>query len=185
MLGLVLFCQGELIAARSIFKRALDDYDAERDGEARFRFGRDTEVIVTANLALTEWHLGEVERARHLIDQAIRRADDLGHVPTTVQARFWNATLESRRSDASATRLAAEALLELTEEYGIKTFAILGQFYAKWARGRLFDPERMASELSRALAEYVAQGNRVVAPSFHGLLAELETTTRGTDVALG
>ena len=66
MLGLVCLFQGDLKAARSVLERALADYLPERDGKTQFLFGRDTEVAAAAYLALAEWHLGEVERARHL-----------------------------------------------------------------------------------------------------------------------
>jgi hypothetical protein len=68
VLGFVLLRMGDLLAARSVLERALDDYIAERDGETLFRFGNDTQVSATNFLALTEWHLGEVERARQLTD---------------------------------------------------------------------------------------------------------------------
>jgi hypothetical protein len=38
--------------------------------------------------------------------------------------------------------------------------------------------------LGQALEEYVGEGNRVGAPSHHGLLAELEAETRGAEIAL-
>jgi tetratricopeptide (TPR) repeat protein len=184
MLGLVLLFQGDLKAARSMLERALVECGPERDGETRFRFGRDTEVSAAAYLALAEWHLGEVERARRLIDRALRRAEELGHVATVVQARFWNTMLETCRNDVAAARLAADALLETTKEHGIKTYADLGQVFANWAHGRRVDPEAGASELRRVLAAVIAQGNKTGAPWFHGLLAELEVTTRGPDSAL-
>jgi predicted ATPase len=181
MLGLVCLYQGDLKAARSVLERAFCEYVPERDGEARLP-ARD--VGAAAFLALTEWHLGEVERARQLIDYATRRADELGHVATVANALFFKTVLESRRDDVSATRLAANALLELSEEYGFKTYAELGPVYTNWARGRLLDADEGASGLRQALAAYVAQGNRADAPSFQGLLAELEARSRGPDSAL-
>jgi hypothetical protein len=73
MLGLVVMVQGDLTAAKPMLERALNDYNPERDAEARFRFGRDTGVSAAANLALAAWHVGEVERARQLIQQSVRR----------------------------------------------------------------------------------------------------------------
>ena len=69
MLGLTLLNQGELKAARSVLERALDDTVSQRDGETQFLFDWDTdgEASAAAYLALTEWHLGEPERARQLI----------------------------------------------------------------------------------------------------------------------
>jgi hypothetical protein len=65
----------------------------------------------------------------------------------------------------------------------MKTYADLGQVFANWARGRQFDPEAGALGLRQALESYLAQGNRSGAPSFHGLLAELEVR-RDPDSAL-
>jgi hypothetical protein len=184
MLGLVCLFQGDLKAARSVLERALADYLPERDGKTQFLFGRDTEVAAAAYLALAEWHLGEVERARYLIDRATRRADELGQAATIANALFWRTYLECRRDDVMATRLAADALLMVTKEYGIEAYAHAGQIFASWAHGRLVDPEASATELRQALTANDAQGNRVATALGHGLLAELEATTRGPDAAL-
>ena len=186
MLGLALLNQGELKAARSVLESALGDHVLQWDRETQFLFDWDTdgEVSAAAYLALTEWHLGEVERARRLIQRAIHRADKLGHVATVAVALFFKTVLENRRGDVSATGLAAEALVGLTEERGIKTFADLGHTYANWARGRLVDAEAVAVGLRRALATNVAEGNKGGAPWHCGLLAELEDMTRDPDSAL-
>jgi tetratricopeptide (TPR) repeat protein len=63
-LGFVLLFHGNLRAARSILERALTDYLPERDGDTQRCFNRDTEATSAAYLALAEWHLGEVARAR-------------------------------------------------------------------------------------------------------------------------
>jgi tetratricopeptide (TPR) repeat protein len=181
-LGLACLMQGDLKAARSVLERALSDYLPERDAETQFMFGRDTEVAAAAYLAVAKWHLGEVERARHLIERSSRRADELGH--GSVIAKAFTALLESRRNDASATRLATDAALRLTKEYGIKTYADALQVFATWANGRLLDPEAGASGMRQALAAYMAQGNKAHAPAMHGLLAELEVATQGLDRAL-
>jgi predicted ATPase len=173
-----------LKAARSVLERALADYLPERDGKTQFLFGRDTQVAAAAYLALAEWHLGEVERARHLIDRATRRADELGQAATIANALFLKTYLECRRDDVIATRLAADALLAATREYGIKTYDDMGQMFANWAHGRRLEPEAGATELRQALTAFAAQGNRAVTPLGHGLLAELEATTRGPDAAL-
>ncbi len=181
MLGLICLYQGDLKVARSVLELALADYAPERDGDMRFPAG---EVNAAAFLALVEWHLGRVERARQLIQQALRRADELAHVATVANALFFDAVLESRRNDVSATRLAADNLVRLSQEYGIKAYADVGQVYANWARGRLAEPEEGACGLERALAAYIAQGNSADAPSFCGLLSELEAATQGPDRAL-
>jgi predicted ATPase len=183
-LGLALLFQGELKAARSVLERALNDYVPERDGETQFRFNRDPEVGAAANLALAEWHLGGVERAHQLMNRAVRRAEELGNAAAVAYALNWKVVLESHRHDVSATRDAADAVLALTEERGIKTYADLARMHANWARGRQLDPEAGAAGLRQALAGYKAHGYKNRAPFLHGLLAELEAMTRGPDSAL-
>ena len=121
MLGLISLHQGDPKAARSLLQRALADYVHERDGEMEFVFGRNTEVNRASFLSLTEWHLGEVERARQLIDQAIRDAQELDQAGPLANALHFKTHLESRRDDAAATREAADALLEIAGGHGIKS----------------------------------------------------------------
>jgi tetratricopeptide (TPR) repeat protein len=184
ILGVVLLFLGDLQAARSVLEQALGDYVRERDGDTLFRFGNDTQASATNFLALTEWHLGELERARELIDGSTRRAAELGHVAAVAGASLYRTIIECRRGDVPATRLGAESLLALAEDHNMKTYADLGQVYANWARGRQFDAEAGVLGLRRALESYLALGNRSGAPSFHGLLAELEVIRRDPDRAL-
>ena len=58
------------------------------------------------------------------------------------------------------------------------------QAFAGWARGRLYDAQSGAEELREALASYLNQGNKWIAPALYGLLAELEVVSRGPDSAL-
>src|SRR5205823_6022309 len=102
ILGFVLLQLGDLQAARSVLERSLGDYVQERDRNTMFRFGNDTQVSATNFLALTEWHLGEVERARQLIDESTRRAAKLGHPPAVGSALFFKTVIESRRGDVPA-----------------------------------------------------------------------------------
>ena len=184
VLGFVSLQLGDLQAARKRLERALSDYVRERDRETLFRFGNDTQVSATNFLALTEWHLGEFEHARRLVDESTRRANELGHAAAMGSALFFRTAIESRRGDALATRMAVESLLVLTEEHNLKTYTDLGRVFANWARGKLHDPEGGAVGLKEALASYLALGNRSGGPSFHGLLADLEAMRPDLDSAL-
>ncbi len=108
----------------------------------------------------------------------------MGHVATVANVLFFRTVLESRRDDVSATQQTAEALLRLTEEHDIKSFADMVQVYVDWTHGRLVDPEAGAAAIRRALAAHVANGNKGAALSHHVLLVELEASTRDPDNAL-
>ena len=106
---------------------------------------------------------------------------ELSHAAAIANALFWRTILECRRDDVPATRLAAEAVLEVSVNYGIKNYADLSRIYAAWARGRLQDPEVWAEELERVLSAFRAEGHRVEMPSCYGMLAELEAVLLGAE----
>jgi predicted ATPase len=183
-LGLTCLNHGDLMEARTLLERALADYRPNRDAEALFHFGLDSGVAAAAWLASATWHLGEVKRARQLAEQAVRSAAELGHVPSRALAYFVKTGLETNCGHPAAALRSAETLLALARGHGMDNYIALGEAYGVWARGRLDDPEASAEALRRVLAGNFAQGNRNLAPLFHGWLAELEAATRGPDAAL-
>ena len=74
---------------------------------------------MTALLALVSWYLGEVDRARELIEAANRRAAEIGHVPSMAVPLQLKCQLEVLRGDASAALTASEALGALSQEHGM------------------------------------------------------------------
>jgi class 3 adenylate cyclase/predicted ATPase len=184
VLGFVLLLLGDLKGAATALERALADYVYERDRETLVRFGNDTRVSATNFLALTEWHLGEFERARQLSDESTRRAAELGHAASLSGALFFKTMIENRRGDVPATQAAVNSLLAVTQEHNLKTYADLAQVYANWVRGKQGELEAGAFGLKEALASYLAQGNKSGAPMAYGLLAELEAMRPNVGSAL-
>jgi len=148
VLGFVSLLLGDLQEARKALDRALDEYVHDRDRDALFRFGNDTRVSASNFLALTEWHLGEFERARRLIDESARGANELGHPASVASALFFKTVIESRRGDDRAAQVAVESLRALTHEHNLKTYADLGEVHANWSHGKDSDPEAGAIGLS-------------------------------------
>jgi hypothetical protein len=60
----------------------------------------------------------------------------------------------------------------------------VGRVYVNWARGKQLDPEAGALGLKQALESYLALGNKSSAPSFYGLLSELEAMRQDLNCAL-
>jgi predicted ATPase len=152
--------------------------------DARRLFGTDTRLTATVYLVLTMWLLGNVEYARRLIETAVRDGHASGHVATIIHAYFIRVILEAFRDDPTATLDAAQALQKFAGEHNVSLYAAWGQILSTWARGRLEDPQRGATELRQALAAYLAQGNKIFAQHYYGLIAELEAMTDRVDSAL-
>ena len=156
----------------------------EGDVDARRLFGTSTRTLATAYLALSIWLLGEVEYARLVIARAAREARASGHTVTIAQVYLFSTMFEGLRDDPASTQLAAELAVEFAKAHGVVLYAAQSEIYACWARGRLFDPESGVRELRVAQAAYFNQGNKILAPWFHGMLAELEALAGRADTAL-
>ena len=170
--------------ARALLERTLDDYTASLDAEARIRFGHDVRPVAAANLASATWLLGEVENARRFAELAVHKAAELSHAPTSTNAHTYLAMFEARRNDFTATLRLAEQILFDARKHKMDLWVAFGEVFAAWARGRCHNSLAGAPTLRRALANYLNQGNKLFAPSFHGLLADLEAETNGLDAAL-
>ena len=133
---------------------------------------------------MTMWQLGEVERARELIDEANRRARDLGHAPSMAHPLNWKSRLEILRGEAAAALSAAETLEGLCREHGMLYWRVKAELDAEWARGRLHDAAAGVEDLRRTLAAAADQGMMGDAWFYTALLAELEAKTLGADSAL-
>jgi predicted ATPase len=130
------------------------------------------------------WQLGEVERARELIDAATRLAFKIGRLDGIADVLFWKSYLEIWRSDPAATLSAGEALERVAREHGMPQYLGEAELHSGWARGRIDDPAAGAAQVQRVLAAFVEQGVRVNLGFYTGLLAQLEAETLGADGAL-
>jgi predicted ATPase len=182
-LGLIAYAHGEFAEARTHYERALDARDPPPDSKAREHFG-DRGTSAASQFALTIWALGEVGRARELINSATQRALEIGHIRAIVDALFYKSYLEVWRGDPLATLSAAEALERVAREHGIVQYQNEAKLHSGWARGRIDDPLTGAAEVRRVLAALVDQGVRLNLGFYTGLLAELEAETMGADSAL-
>jgi predicted ATPase len=179
--GLMHLLQGDFIGAEANIAEALRTYDPERDRDARFRFGADAAAAAAGYLALASWALGDVERAGALGEEALARADETAHAPTRAFVYCYVSLYQMFRGDPQAAWRSAKVPSELGREHGMAHFRALGDAQSNWVCAWLGDRETGVSELRRALAAYVDQGNRLHMPFFQGLLAELEVEASGVD----
>src|SRR5271170_5279821 len=173
-LGLTCLFQGDFEDARAHLEQTLRIYDPERDREARYRFGQDSDVGATAYLAHAAWRLGDVGRARELIDEADARAAESAHAPTLANTYIFKTIFEIVRDDAEASLRAAEKGVALSRTHGLEHYSAFGSLASAWGRSKLGDKDAGSMGLRQALAEYAGQGNKFLLPLFQGLLAEIE-----------
>ena len=108
-LAFMSYFAGDFPGARLHCEQALATCSSECDLEARERSGEDTRAVAMAMFALASWQLGEVDRARELIEAANRRAAEIAHVPSMAVPLHLKSLLEIMRGDAAAALTASES----------------------------------------------------------------------------
>ena len=184
LLGLTDTWRGDLIKGKTQLDRALHDYVRSRDASSRLMFGTDNGVSTASQLAVALWHLGEITRARQLVEQSIMNANDLDHAASNVHAHYIEVGFEAYRRDPRAAFRSARLLVELSQVHRMDFHAAAGEVFASWARGRLGFAIAGVEEMQKAIKTFAEPGNRIWLPLFHGLLAELQADTRDANAAL-
>ena len=174
MIGLTLLSVGDFVNAKRHLDEALRVYDLQWGHDDRFRLGLEPGLTAMAYLASTEWLLGNAVRARNLIEDAVARSIDAGHVPTLGGSYLFAAQLEALRGDPIAALKIARTATDYATENDLGLHRPMAIVYLGWARARLGESETGVSELKQGLAAYMEAGNRAWSTFFAGLLAQVE-----------
>ena len=160
-LALILYFRGDFLEARTLCEQSLDAGDPEHELEARERFGDDVGAVVLSCLAITSWQLGEVDRARELIEASKQRATEIEHATSMATPLYLNSLLELLRGDAAAALRAAEAMEALGRDHGMILFRTEGELLGAAARGQMGDPATEAVKARQALTAFADQGAKL------------------------
>jgi class 3 adenylate cyclase/tetratricopeptide (TPR) repeat protein len=180
-LGLARWFQGSLADARTHAEEGLKTYDPGPNNEALSGRSFDWWIYGTCVLANIYWHLGGVERAQELIEQARTRARESRHSMTLATTSAFGVALEMFRGDAEAALRDAETLGEI---YALPFYSHWARICRGWARARLGDREAGLRDMRQVLAEFAENKTQLAAPFYQGLLAELEAEGQSVAAAL-
>jgi class 3 adenylate cyclase/predicted ATPase len=182
--GLAHFFAANFVDARQHFETALSAFDPERDRDFAFRFGQDPIVATKVYLGYTLWLLGDVDRGRRLVDEAVERASSTGHVQTIAYVHIQAATFEMSRRNAERARAHANRGLTLAKEHGLNLWLAYAAAERGWADYRMGDRDAGVAGLREGLAQLRAQKIRMYLPFLWSLSAEVEADLGGIDAGL-
>jgi predicted ATPase len=181
MIGLTLHLQGAFVDARPHFVEALRIYDPRWDHDTKIHIGHDTGACATAYLARVNWVLGELGQTRELMDDALARAVESGHVPTLANTHYHKTLFELQRGNTEAAWRDAERVLQLGRQHELPTYLAFGSMSRGYARACLGERDAGIAELRDGLTAYIEQRNKVWVPYYQALLASLEGEGRDAE----
>src|SRR5271165_3128892 len=182
--GVTQWVAGDFIEGRSHLEKALAIFNPERDRDLAFRFGQDVGVSAMVYLAIALWPLGEVERARELIDAATRRIAILEHLATSTFGLMHSAMCEIIARNVDSAAPLAKALSSVAHEHGIALWIGFGAFLEAWVEFRSGSPETGLLNMRRAAALLQQDGVGAFQPLVRTALAEAEARNGEPEAAL-
>ena len=182
--GVTQWFAGNFIEARSHLEQALAIFDPERDRDLAFRFGQDVGVSAMVYLAIVLWPLGEVDRARELVDATATRIAELGHLATSTYGLMHNVMFEIIGRNVDRAAPLAKALSSVAHEHGIALWIGFGAFLEAWVELRSGSPEIGLLNMRRAAALLHQDGVGAFQPLVKTALAEAEARNGETEAAL-
>jgi predicted ATPase len=134
--GITCWFAGEYCEARDHLERALAMFQPGRDDELAFRLGVDPGTAAMAYLAITSWPLGEVDRARSLIERMQMRIAEFTHAGMLAYGKMHAALFEMMRGDPGRAAPIAFELVRLADEHDLPMFRAFGMLLQGWAEGQ-------------------------------------------------
>ena len=182
--GVTKWFAGDFVEARNHFEQALAIFDPERDGDFTFRFGQDAGVAAMAFLALALWPLGEVDRARRLVEDMTARANQISHIGTVALANFFAAKFEMTRGDFARAAPLVKALADVAREHDLALRRDESIFLEAWTAWKAGDRMASLAEMRRGVS--LRRKHKIAAfdPLIKTNLAEAEAEAGEIDTAL-
>jgi class 3 adenylate cyclase/predicted ATPase len=181
--GVTCWFQGDYVGARTYLEQAIVTYDQERDDHPAPRFVFDDRLIAMGWLAVVSWLLGDLDQSARLLDSALSKALQSGHIPSVAWAHACACRFAGICRKPGRARTHAEELLGLAREHGLPMRLADGSFYRGWARWCAGDRDGEA-EMRQGLALWSEMNHRLFAPLTRTLLAEREAEVDRVEVGL-
>jgi tetratricopeptide (TPR) repeat protein len=166
-LGTTYVTMGEFVSGRGHLERARALYDPVHHPRFRFQYGQDIGATALCYLSWALWHLGYVDQASSVADEAVKRAEAISHPHTLVytlcHARGMMDVFRRRTQD---THSYATVVSSLCSEHGFPFWAAGGQILHGWAGTREGAPDAGIAMLRSGLDAWRKTGARLWMPMF-------------------
>lgn len=184
-LGTTCMVSGELTAALRHLEQAWALYDSERHAGCRHHYGQDIGVAALCYRSWALWHLGHVDRASQVANEAVQLAEKLRHPHTLVyaicHARAFIGLFQRRADDIDSC---AEIIVSLCAEHRFSHWMNCGRILQGWAAICRGDIDRGIVALRAGVAAWRDGGARLWMPTFLALQAEAYARAGCRDAAL-
>ncbi len=152
LVGTSLLLAGHPDEARTYLESALVLYDPKEHASLAYTFGTDFGVMSKCHLAIAYWHLGLLDEADAIGDQALKDAARFGHANTIGYALSHECLLRTLSRDSPGLASLARQLVEFSRERELPFWGAIAQGLLGWHEVQSGDTSHGLAMLGAALA---------------------------------
>jgi predicted ATPase len=176
---------GEFETGLQHLKQARALFDHEHDSRFRFQYGQDIGAATLCYLSWALWHLGHVEQAAKVADEAIRRAESLSHPHTLVYTLCHaRAFIDVFKRQWEEMQSYAQVIVSLCAGHGLSHWMNCGRIFEGWAVVCGGDVHSGLETLQGGIAGWRKAGAKLWLPIFSMMEAEAYSKADRNDDAL-
>ncbi|HEY5602114.1 MAG TPA: adenylate/guanylate cyclase domain-containing protein [Gammaproteobacteria bacterium] len=172
-LGATSFWRGDFSSAEQHLARAIKSDAADQASERMPVYGHDTQAAALGSAACVSWLMGYADRAVELINQSAARTKKINHPFSIVYASYFSAVIHQLRGNAEKTGELAETTMRLCEKYEFWFWYDTAAMVKIWAQHELTGDNKLISQYTSVLHQYVKRGSRLALTYMHSLLARM------------
>ena len=185
VLGTTCLVRGKFDAGLRHLEQARALFDHEQHSRFRFQYGQDIGAATSCYLSWALWHLGRVEQAAKVADEAIRRAEALSHPHTLVYTLCHaRAFIDIFRRQGEEMQSYAQVIVSLCAEHGLSHWMNCGRIFEGWAAICGGDVHSGMETLRGGVAGWRKSGAKLWLPIFSMMEAEAYSKAGRNDDAL-
>ena len=183
--GTTCLVRGKFDAGLRHLEQARALFDHEHSSRFCFQYGQDIGTATLCYLSWALWHLGRVEQAAKVADEAIRRAEALSHPHTLVYTLCHaRAFIDIFRRQGEEMQSYAQVIVSLCAEHGLSHWMNCGRIFEGWAAVCGGDVHSGMETLRGGVAGWRKAGAKLWLPIFSMMEAEAYSKAGRNDDAL-
>ncbi|HMF20778.1 MAG TPA: adenylate/guanylate cyclase domain-containing protein [Pseudolabrys sp.] len=170
--AMILMFMGQIVEAGRVIESAFEIFNASTEDErlAARAAGQDAGVADLALMSWTLWLLGRPDTAVKRIDDALRRADEIGHPHTQAYACYYASVLYALRGQPEVAWMHAERCFSLSEALGFRQWYGLSRAIKGICATLLSPSSTELDDVKSAIDEYRGAGYQLGITALYVLL---------------
>jgi predicted ATPase len=170
--GVVDLYRGEFICARAHLEQSLEILTAPPESTSIVAGGHRPRIASRIWLVRALWVMGYVDQAQQRSQEALAKARQTMHAPSSAYAEYSAAMLSQHRRDAAGTQARADALMAFAAAQGLTHRIEQGRILRGWALAMQGDAASGVQHIRQGLAGQQNTGIKMGKPYYLSLLAE-------------